>query len=144
VATPNQDIPALTLVIDQRTLPTMPGRQAVLDACAMTALRTRIRELRAQPVRSGDEQEELEALTHELALDSGLGGRSRTFADIPERSRTAVRKALKRAIEQITAANPIVGQHLAEHIETGAVCCYRVEDRAVGFYCKHHQAQLRK
>jgi hypothetical protein len=144
VATPNQDIPALTLVIDQRTLPTMPGRQAVLDACAMTALRTRIRELRAQPVRSGDEQEELEALTHELALDSGLGGRSRTFADIPERSRTAVRKALKRAIEQITAANPIIGQHLVEHIETGAVCCYRVEDSAAGFYCKNRQARLRR
>jgi tetratricopeptide (TPR) repeat protein len=144
VATPNQDISALALVVDQRTLPTMPGRQAVLDACAMTALRTRMRELRAQPVRSVDEQEELEALTREFALESGLGGRSRTFADIPERSRTAVRKALKRAIEQITAANPIIGQHLVQHIETGAVCCYRVEDSAAGFYCKNHQARPRR
>jgi len=143
-ATPNQDIPALALVVDQGTFPTMPGPQAVLDTCALAALRTRIRALREQPVRSGDEQEELEALTRELALESGLGGRSRTFADIPERSRTAVRKALKRAIEQITAANPIIGQHLVEHIETGTVCCYRVEHRAAGVYCKNHQTRLRR
>jgi hypothetical protein len=50
----------------------------------------------------------------------------RSFADAPERARTAVRKAVKRAIEQVTAANPVVGQHLARRIETGAVCCYRV------------------
>jgi hypothetical protein len=55
-----------------------------------------------------------------------------------------VRKALKRAIEQITAANPLIGQHLVERIETGAVCCYRVEDSAAGFYCKNRQARLRR
>jgi len=127
VATPNQEIPALALIVDQGAVSTIPGRQAVLDASAMTALRTRIRELRQQPVRSADEQEEFEALTRELALASGLGGRSRDFADMPERARTAVRKALKRAIAQITAANPIIGQHLVERIETGAVCRYRME-----------------
>jgi hypothetical protein len=31
-----------------------------------------------------------------------------------------------------------------EHIETGAVCCYRVEDSAAGFYCKNHQARPRR
>jgi len=141
VATPNQHIPALALVADQGTLPTMPGRQAVLDAPATTALRTRICELRQQPVRSADEQEELEALTREFALASGLGGRSRAFADMPERARTAVRKALKRAIEQIVAANPIIGQHLVERIETGTVCRYRVEDSAAGLYCKNRQSR---
>jgi len=92
----------------------------------MTALRTRIRELRQPPIRSADEQGELEALTRELALASGLGGRSRAFADVPERARTAVRKALKRALEQIAAANPVIGQHLGGRIETGAICRYRV------------------
>src|SRR5262249_11745476 len=138
VASPNQAIPALALIVDQGTGPTMPGRQAVLDAPAMTALRTRMRELRQQPVRAVDEQEELEALTRELALACGLGGRSRDFADMPERARTAVRKALKRALEQIAAANPRIGQHLVERIETGAVCRYRVEDSAAGLRCKHH------
>ena len=127
VAAPNQDIPALALVVDQGTSLTMSGRQEVLDGSAMAALRARIRELREQPVCSADEQEELEALTRELALASGLGGRSRTFADMPERARTAVRKALKRAIEQITTAHPVIGQHLAAAIETGTVCRYRVE-----------------
>jgi hypothetical protein len=109
VATPNQDIPALALVVDPGTSPTMPGHYAVLDASAITALHTRIRELRQQPVRAADEQEELEALTRELALASGLEGRSRAFTDRPERARTAVRKALKRAIEQIAAANLVIG-----------------------------------
>jgi hypothetical protein len=127
VATPNRDIPALTLVVDSGSSPAMPGRHAVLDASAMTALRTRIRELRQQPVRSADEQEELETLTRELALASGLGGRSRVFADMPERARTAVRKALKRALEQIAAVNPVIGQHLVERVETGAICRYCVE-----------------
>jgi tetratricopeptide (TPR) repeat protein len=126
VEAPNQEITALALVMDQGTAPTMPGRQEVLDGPAMAALRARIRALREQPVCSAEEQEELEALTHELALACGLGGRSRTFADMPERARTAVRKALKRAIEQITVANPVIGQHLAAAIETGTVCHYRV------------------
>ena len=127
VAVPNQEIAALALVVDQESAPAVPGHQEVLDASAMTALRRRICELRQEPVLSADEQEELETLTRELALASGLGGRSRAFADVPERARTAVRKALKRAIEQITAANPIIGQHLAQGIETGTSCRYRVQ-----------------
>ena len=127
VAAPNQAIAALALVVDQESVPAVPGHQEVLDASAMTALRRRICELRQEPVLSADEQEELETLTRELALASGLGGRSRAFADVPERARTAVRKALKRAIEQITAANPIIGQHLAQGIETGTSCRYRVQ-----------------
>ena len=79
---------------------------------------------------STGEQEELEALTRELAQSLGLGGRRRRFADALERARTAVRKAIKRAIEQITAANQVVGQHLAGRIETGAVCRYHVQSRS--------------
>jgi hypothetical protein len=127
VAVPNQAISALALVVDQGSAPAVPGHQEVLDASAMTALRRRICELRQEPVLSVDEQEELDTLTRELALASGLGGRSRSFIDAPERARTAVRKALKRAIEQITAANPVIGQHLGQGVETGTSCCYRVQ-----------------
>jgi hypothetical protein len=125
VAVPNQEVAALALVVDQERIPAVSGHQEVLDAPAMTALRRRICELRQEPVLAADEQEELETLTRELAMASGLGGRSRAFADVPERARTAVRKALKRAIEQITAANPVIGQHLAQGIETGTSCRYR-------------------
>jgi len=127
VAVPNQEISALALVADQGSAPAVPGHQEVLDASAMTALRMRICELRQEPALSADEQEELDTLTHELALASGLGGRSRSFVDVPERARTAVRKALKRAIEQITAVNPVIGQHLTQGIETGTICRYCVQ-----------------
>jgi tetratricopeptide (TPR) repeat protein len=129
VAAPNREVPALALVVDQRSPLQATKGHPVMDAASVTEVRTRIRELRQQQVRSTDEQDELDALTHELARTSGLGGRIRSFADVPERARTAVRKAVKRAIEQVTAANPVVGQHLTRRIETGAVCCYRVVGR---------------
>lgn len=125
VEKPNQTVPALALVVGQGTLPCNGNKQTVLDATAITDVRMRIRELRQQQVLSEAEQDELDALTHELARASGLGNRIRSFADAPERARTAVRKAVKRAIEQVIVANPVVGQHLAGRIETGAVCCYR-------------------
>lgn len=128
VAAPNQDVPAVALVVDQGM--TAPGNsgQEVMDATTLIAVRGRIQILRQQSMLTPDEQDELDALTHELVSASGLGGRIRSFADVPERARTAVRKAVKRAIEQISAANAVVGQHLAARIETGAVCRYRVEN----------------
>ena len=125
VAAPNQEIPALALVADKATSAQSLSTHAVLDTEAVTGLRQRIGALRQAPLLTDSEAEELDALTHALARALGLGGRSRTFADVPERARTAVRKALKRAVEQITTAHPMVGQHLAERLETGAVCCYR-------------------
>ncbi|MGE0680060.1 MAG: hypothetical protein AB7P69_03985 [Candidatus Binatia bacterium] len=126
VAEPNREIPALALVVGQGASPLPISGHTVMDAVAVTAVRTRICELRQQQGLSADEQDELDTLTHELTRASGLGRRIRSFADAPERARTAVRKAVKRAIEQVTAANPVVGQHLAGRIETGAVCCYRI------------------
>jgi hypothetical protein len=136
ITEPNREIPALALVADQGVSPLATNGHAVMDTTAIAAVRTRIRELRQQQALSTEEQDELDALTHELARVSGLGSRIRSFADAPERARTAVRKAVKRAIEQVTAANPVVGQHLAKRVETGAVCCYRV----VG--CEDHGARL--
>jgi hypothetical protein len=93
----------------------------------MTALWDRIRALRAQTALSPCEHDELAALTRELARATGLGGRARSFVDAPERARIAVRKAIKRAIDEISLANATVGQHLARHIETGTACCYHLE-----------------
>jgi hypothetical protein len=99
----------------------------VLDERAVRALRARVADLRQRQDLTDGEQAELERLTRELGRALGLGGRSRTFADVPERARTAVRKAIKRAIDEISAANPAVGRHLATSVSTGAVCCYRAE-----------------
>lgn len=126
LAAPGRGIPALALVLNGASDPDAGAPQALLDRRALGALRERLRELRAESELSPSAQEELETLTRELARASGLGGRMRSFADAPERARTAVRKALKRALDEIQAANPAVGDHLAERVETGAVCCYHL------------------
>ena len=111
--------------------PLEAGRpEPLLDRPALVALRERIHQIRRQPVRAPHEEEELAMLTQELARASGLGGRVRSFADVPERARVAVRKAIKRAIDEISVANPAVGRHLAERVETGTVCRYRLESPA--------------
>ena len=127
LAAPDRGVPALTLVLDGAAEPSERGPHAVMDRPALKALRTRIDELRLRPALAAADQEELAGLTRELARASGLGGRIRSFADAPERARTAVQKAVKRAIDEITAANPTVGLHLARRVETGSVCCYRPE-----------------
>jgi hypothetical protein len=130
IAEPNRDIPALALICDHVGAPLTAEKHTLMDLTGIKTLRARVRDLRQQPVLSAAEQDELEALTHELARVSGLGGRIRSFADVPERARTAVRKAIKRALEQLSAANPVVGQYLERRIETGAVCRYRGESGA--------------
>ena len=71
-------------------------------------------------------------LTRELGRALGLGGRSRSFADVAERARTSVRKAIKRAIDDIATASPAIGEHLARSVSTGSVCCYRSPANAPG------------
>lgn len=129
---PDRGISALALVMEGATGAAEGGADPIMDRKAMDALRSRIREMRGQASLSAREQDELATLTQELARATGLGGRIRSFADAPERARTAVRKALKRAIDEIAAANPSVGQHLSLRIETGAVCCYHVETYRAG------------
>lgn len=86
--------------------------------------------LREQPALTAAEREEAAFLAEELLRVKGFGGRLRSFADAPERARTAVRKAIKRSIDEIGAANPAIGRHRADRVETGAVCSYRPASRA--------------
>jgi hypothetical protein len=46
--------------------------------------------------------------------------------------RIAVTKAIKRAIDEISAANPVVGRHLALRVEAGTACRYRLESANAG------------
>jgi len=122
---PDRSIRALALVVDAGAAVPTARSQRVLDDRAVAALRARIADLRQREALVEAERVELEKLTRELGRALGLGGRSRTFADVSERARTAVRKAIKRAIDEISTANPAIGQHLAATISTGALCCYR-------------------
>jgi hypothetical protein len=128
VAAPGQRIPALALVAHGAGAPEVGTPDAVLDRRALSELRDRARALRQRPELSPGEEDELAGITEELARATGLSGRARSFADAPERARIAVRKAIKRAIDEIVSANPAVGRHLAARIETGGVCCYLAPD----------------
>ena len=51
-------------------------------------------------------------------------GRTRDFPDPAERARTAVRKAIKRAVAAVTAADPAIGAELRATVTTGSACAY--------------------
>jgi tetratricopeptide (TPR) repeat protein len=102
--------------------------QPVLDSAARAAYRRRVKELTEliedDPDGAPRHRAELGALLEQLRQDTGIGGRSRAFADAHERARTSVRKAIKRAIDEITHVEPEIGALLAETVTTGATCCY--------------------
>jgi tetratricopeptide (TPR) repeat protein len=129
VGKPGQDVDVFALATDGR-LPREPA-EPVLDDEALRQYRERARKLHSLLERgtaSSEESEryrtELQTLTEGLRIVSRLGGRSRSFVGNHERARTAVRKALVRAIDVIACAEPSLGDHLVKSIGTGASCRY--------------------
>lgn len=109
------------------------ANHAVLDERARAAYASRARELaaalataRANADRGHVERLglELDALTTELDRATGLGGRVRHFPGPAERARTAVRKAIKRALAAVHATAPDLAAHLEAGISTGYHCYY--------------------
>lgn len=110
----------------------------LLDDVAVAAYRQRVRDL---DVAIGDAEaagdlgkaerlrRERDAVSGELSRALGLGGRSRTFSAPAERARSAVRKAIKRAIDTVAGLDPDLGGDLRRTVSTGAVCCYRPGER---------------
>ncbi|GAB3980390.1 hypothetical protein GCM10029978_078320 [Actinoallomurus acanthiterrae] len=109
-----------------------PARHPMVDERARSAYRRRAEELTrrlAQAASSDPEPDERlhaerEALLQELSRTADRGGRTRSFPDPRERARTAVRKAIKRAIDDIYAADATIGGILRSSITTGATCRY--------------------
>ncbi|MGD0085158.1 MAG: hypothetical protein ABSD78_18475 [Acidimicrobiales bacterium] len=129
VGKPGQDVDVFALVADSR-LP-RESDEPILDDEALRQYRQRVRELRsllARGTASRQESErygaELQTLTEGLRAVTRLGGRSRSFVGNHERARTAVRKALVRAIDVIACTEPGLGDHLVKSISTGASCRY--------------------
>jgi AAA ATPase domain len=144
---PGQPIPALTLTGgDARA---GGSRHEVLDGPARAAYAARARELtddlaeaetnndigRAERLRV-----ELDALVEQLEAATGLGGRPRTFTDQTERARTAVRKTIKRAIDQIAAVDPPVGALLRSAVVTGTACVYSPQAGVADITWSTHEA----
>jgi hypothetical protein len=68
---------------------------------------------------------ELQAIKDQLSADTGLGGRSRRFADDSEKARMRVTNAIKRALQKIATHAPKTADHLRFNIATGTSMIYR-------------------
>lgn len=109
------------------------ARHDVLDRTARESLRRRVDDLRAAVAAAeadGDvgaaaaHREELDDVARHLATALGLGGRVRSFDDLPERARTSVQKAIRRVVDRVDEGDPLLADHLRRHTRTGLTCCY--------------------
>jgi hypothetical protein len=130
LARPGVEITAADLAGSALSAPTA---QPVLDPAAKQAYRRRLDRLRTEIDSADDARDEAGAMraraeyqqiVAELRQASGLGGRDREFADSGERARTAVQKAIRRAVARIEAVDPVIGRELADTVVTGRLCCY--------------------
>ena len=134
LTSPGRPVAALHLAADGAGAPAVgAAAQPVLDQRARAAYRRRVASLTAelgQAQERGDGRAqrrlrgELDFLLDELRQATGRGGRTRAFADSRERARTAVQKAIKRAITEIGGIEPVIGASLATTVTTGTLCCY--------------------
>jgi hypothetical protein len=136
IGNPRQEIPAVDLVAGLAALSSVvsdPGSaHPVLDRDAIGEYKKRLNRLNAEidqlesagSVRAASARDERDWLTAQLASAAGLGGRTRSFPDQPERARVAVGKAIRRALVRITEAHPVIGDHLGQAVRTGVRCSY--------------------
>jgi hypothetical protein len=136
-ANPSRQISALDLVAGMAALTrpvTAAAPQPVLDGAAVRGYQRRLTLLSAEIDRASARadhravermQAERTWILSELAGATGLGGRTRGFPDEAERARIAVGKAIRRAIDRITVADRMIGEHLRTAVHTGVRCCYQ-------------------
>jgi AAA ATPase-like protein len=133
---PGREIPA-TVLASRIADPSERRRdQQVVHDAVGAADAARVRELAADlaeaeahhDIARGERiQVELDALVERLEAATGIGRPLRADGPSDERARTAVRKAVKRALDAIEAADPAVGRTLRRTIRTGAICVYTPE-----------------
>jgi tetratricopeptide (TPR) repeat protein len=108
-------------------------RQPILDDVALRQYRGRLSQLQADieeyeamndPARAEAARTERDWLATQVRTAVGLGGRGRQFSDDAERARVAVGKAIRRALDRLAAADPVLGEQLRNRIQTGTRCCF--------------------
>jgi hypothetical protein len=131
VAHPAQPISALTLAGGGG--PPGESRHEIIDRRARDAYVQRARELADDLAEAEADNDlgridrlriELDAVVAQIEEATGLGGRPRAFTNDHERARTSVRKAIKRAIDEVRGADQVVGDVLDAAVVTGSVCMY--------------------
>ena len=130
---PGQPVAALDLVGTGPGAAVESGLGDLLDAQALKAYRQRLRDLELELTEAEDWSDigrldslraERDALLHELARGTGLGGRARTAGSSQERARVAVKKAISAATGRIASIDGPLGRHLQTRIHTGLSCSY--------------------
>ncbi len=106
----------------------------MLDDQAKAAYRRRLSELREEleeakelgnVERAEQAEQEIDALTKELARAVGLGGRNRKAASASERARQSISKTIKTVLERIAQSDAALGDILSRAIKTGTFCSYQ-------------------
>lgn len=147
VTNPGVEIPAADLICDAGDAGAAISRglaeQPVLDPAALAAYRSRVTELEEEVAeaechadieRAATARIELDAVVDELARTTNRFGRARMFSSSNERARTAVQKAVRRALERIEEEDPVIGSILRRSVRTGRTCCYEPDrDAPAGF-----------
>jgi hypothetical protein len=112
----------------------------VVDRAALDAYRARLRDLDEDldeataahdTERSARIELERQALIDELSRATGVGRRSRQFANHPaERARKAVSARIRDAIRRLEPLHPELAAHLERAVVTGTYCRYRPDGAA--------------
>src|SRR5262249_14178994 len=106
----------------------------MLDDHAKAAYRRRLAELREALAdakqrghieRAERVEQEIGALTKELARAVGLGGRNRRAGSASERARQSVSKAIKGVVDRLAPHDPALGHTLPRCLKTGTFCSYQ-------------------
>ncbi|HEY8517304.1 MAG TPA: tetratricopeptide repeat protein [Candidatus Binatia bacterium] len=128
---PGRELHALDVVGDD--VEPDPDAGELATPAARRAYRARLLELRAdlEEAREHNDlgaaaviEEKIAALTEQLARVVGVDGPRRP-GSMAERARINATRAIRKAIDRISADCPRLGRHLSNSVETGRICCYR-------------------
>lgn len=138
LASPDGGGATSSVALEDLRIQTDDGAGALLDDTAKAAYRGRIDELRSEMAqaeewndgeRAARARAELDALTSELAAAVGLGGRDRQAGSTAERARVSVTRAIRAALDRVTAESPALGRHLDATVHIGTYCSYTPDPR---------------
>jgi tetratricopeptide (TPR) repeat protein len=134
VGRPGEELHVLALAADEAGTLVEAEAGGAIDARALRAYRTRLRELDVDIAEAEEAanlgllealQREKQALEAELRRSVGLGGKIRGAASASERARVNVQRRLKDAFARISEASPEAARYLEKAVRTGTYCSFR-------------------
>jgi tetratricopeptide (TPR) repeat protein len=128
LTSPRADVHVLDLVGAEAA-----GADATLDERAKAAYKARLERLavelagaedRGDAVAAERARSERQAIAHELAAATGLGGRDRRLGDSSERARKTVGARIRDTLTRLDRSHPELAAHLRASLTLGTTCRY--------------------